>query len=88
MQILCIQYKVNIYIDMQSLVHEQKRSACIQRTISDPAIYYWQKGESNMTDRIVRLVERVRNARHPICTKKFEIAADFLLEPPQQFQIF
>lgn len=38
----------------------------------------FEKGESEMTDRIARLVERVRNARHPICTKKFEIAAEVL----------
>ena len=35
-----------------------------------------------MTDRIARLVERVRNARHPICTKKFGIAAEVLKNNP------
>ena len=35
-----------------------------------------------MTDRIVRLVDRVRNARHPICTKKFEIASEVLKNNP------
>ena len=33
-----------------------------------------------MTDRIARLLEAVRNARAPICTKKFEIASEVLKE--------
>ena len=31
-----------------------------------------------MTERIQRLIQRVRNTRHPICTKKFQIAHEVL----------